>query len=152
CLVEQPHVLNCNRRLVSEGLQEFDLSVREEAYLSAGDRNGSDGDAIAQYRNANATPISADRRQLAEGVIGVRIDIRDLHDTLLKDRARGNALPTWRLRKCASVDLNYLGGEAVMGHEVEELAIKVVDKAELALAEPRRALGNHVEHRLHVIR
>jgi hypothetical protein len=35
-------------------------------------------------------------------------------------------------------------------HEVEELAVEPVDKAELALAEPRRALGNHVEHRLDV--
>ena len=35
-----------------------------------------------------------------------------------------------------------------MRHEVEELAVEPVDKAELALAEPRRALRNHVEYRL----
>jgi hypothetical protein len=38
----------------------------------------------------------------------------------------------------------------VVRHEVEELAVELVDKAELALAKPRRALGNHVEHRLDV--
>src|SRR5262249_31401838 len=107
-----------------------------------------DGKAVAQYRDANGTSISADCRQLAEGVIGVRIDIGDLHETLLKYRARRYTLPTWRLRKRPSVDLNYLGGEAVVRHEVEELAVETVDKAELALTKPRRALGNHVEHRL----
>jgi hypothetical protein len=35
-------------------------------------------------------------------------------------------------------------------HEVEELAVEPVDKAKLSLAEPRRALGDHVEHRLHI--
>ncbi len=37
-----------------------------------------------------------------------------------------------------------------MRHEVEELTVEPVDKAELGLAEPRRTLGNHVKHRLDV--
>jgi hypothetical protein len=37
-----------------------------------------------------------------------------------------------------------------MRHKVEELAVEPVHEAELGLAEPRRALGNHVEHRLDI--
>jgi hypothetical protein len=35
-------------------------------------------------------------------------------------------------------------------HEVEELAVEPVDKAELALTEPRRTFRNHVEYWLDV--
>ena len=63
-------------------------------------------------------------------------DIRDLHDTLLKYRARRYAFPTWRLGIRASVDLNRLRADAVMGHEVEELAVEPIDKTELSRAEP----------------
>ena len=37
-----------------------------------------------------------------------------------------------------------------MRHEVEELTVEPVDKAVLGLAEPRRAFGDHVEHRLNI--
>jgi hypothetical protein len=36
----------------------------------------------------------------------------------------------------ASVDLKRLRADAVMGHEVEELAVEPVDKTELSHAEP----------------
>ena len=35
-------------------------------------------------------------------------------------------------------------------HEVKELVFEPVDEAVLGLAEPRRTLGDHVEHRLDV--
>src|SRR5215469_18844373 len=37
-----------------------------------------------------------------------------------------------------------------MRHEVEKLAVEPIHEAELASAEPPRALGNHVEYRLDV--
>jgi len=50
----------------------------------------------------------------------------------------------------ASVDLEDLGDEAMVRHEVKELAFEPVDEAVLSFAEPRRTLGDHVEHRLNV--
>src|SRR5262249_43236746 len=85
-----------------------------------------------------------------EGVVGVRGDIRNLHDTLLEYRASRNASPTWRRRIRASVDLKHLGGEAAVRHEVEEVAVEPVDKAKLSLAEPRRARVSAVDHRLRI--
>ena len=108
-----------------------------------------DGNAVAQYRDAHDTAVAPDHA-CAKHVIGVRVDIRNLHETSLEYRARRRAPPAWRCGIRASVHLEHLGGEAVVRHEVEELAVEPVDKAELALAEPRRALGNHVEHRLDV--
>src|SRR5262249_50842685 len=65
---------------------------------------------------------------------------------------RRRAPPAWRCGIRASIHLEHLGGEAVVRHEVEELAVEPVDKTELALTELRRALRNHVEHRLGVHR
>src|SRR5262245_17737092 len=149
---EQPHVLNRNCRLVGKRLQELDLSVREWPRLSAGDRNRPDGKTVAQYWDGYDTTIVADYRHRAEYVVGIRVDIRNLHETSFEYRASRRAPPAWRRGIRASVHLEHLGGEAVVRHEVEELAVEPVDKAELALTEPRRALGNHVEHRLGVHR
>src|SRR5262245_32076810 len=149
-LVEQPHVLNRDHRLVGEGLQELDLSVGEQPGLSAGDRNAPNGTAVSQYRDAYGTAIAADRCHRAKGVVGVRVNIRDLRDTSLKYRASRHAAPTWRRGKCTSVDLEHIGGEAVVRHKVEEMTVKPVDKTVLGVAEPRRALGDHVEYRLDV--
>ena len=152
CLIEQPHIFNRNRRLFGEGLQELDLSVREQPRLCAGDRNRPDGKTIAQYRDSCSAAISTGYRHRAEGVVGVRVDVRDLHDTSLEYRASRRVHPTWRCGKRASVDFKHLRGKAVVRHEVEELAVEPVDKTELGLAKPRRALGNHVEHGLDVSR
>src|SRR5262249_19931582 len=149
-LVEQPHVLNRDHRLVGEGLQELDLSVGEQPGLSAGDRNAPNGTAVSQYRDAYGTAIAADRCHRAKGVVGVRVNIRDLRDTSLKYRASRHADPTWRRGKCTSVDLEHIGGEAVVRHKVEEMTVKPVDKTVLGVAEPRRALGDHVKYRLDV--
>src|SRR5262249_52055392 len=65
-------------------------------------------------------------------------------------RASRRALSAWRCGIRASVHLEHLRGKAVVRHKVEELAVEPVHKAELAIAEPPSALGNHVEHRLDV--
>src|SRR5262249_57384496 len=132
-LVEQPHVFDRDGRLVREGLQEFDLSVRDRPRPSARDRNRPDGKAIAQYRDAHDTAVAADHGLCAKYVIGIRVDIRNLHETSFEYRARRRAPPAWRCGIRASVHLEHLGGEAVVRHEVEELAVEPVDKAELAL-------------------
>src|SRR5207253_3739161 len=103
--------------------------------------------AGAQPRHGRATAIAPDRPHRAQGVVPVGVDIRDLHDTSLEHRASRNAPSTGRGRIGASVDLEDLGGEAMVSHEVKELAFEPVDEAVLGLTEPRRTLGDHVEHR-----
>src|SRR5262245_20832785 len=149
-VVKQPHLLDRDHRLVGEGLQALDLSVREQPGLSAGDRNRAYGNAVAQYRDTYDTAKAADSRHSTEREVRVCVDIRDLNDASLEHRASRGGSPTWRRRKRASVHLEQVGGEAVVRHEVEELAVEPVDKAELGLAEPPRALGDHVEDRLDV--
>src|SRR5262245_49542136 len=149
-LVEQPHVLDRDHRLVGEGLQKLDLSVREQPGLSAGDRNRAYGNAVAQYRDTYDTAKAADSRHSTEREVRVCVDIRDLNDASLEHRASRGGSPTWRRRIRASVHLEHVGGEAMVRHEVKKMPVEPVDKAELGLAEPSRAFGDHVEDRLDV--
>src|SRR5262249_26365315 len=93
-----------------------------------------------QYRDAHDTAVAADHRLCAEYVVRVSVDIRNLHEASFEYRASRRAPPAWRCGIRASVHLKHFGGEAVVRHEVEELAVEAIDKAELALAKPRRAL------------
>src|SRR6516165_7798832 len=51
-LVEQPHILDRNCRLVGEGLDQLDLLVGERPHLGARQCETPDGDPVAQHRNA----------------------------------------------------------------------------------------------------
>ena len=50
-LVEQPHVLDRDHRLVGEGLQQRDLLVGERAGVGRGRRDAADRPALAQQRH-----------------------------------------------------------------------------------------------------
>ena len=147
---EQPRVFDCDHGLVGKGLQKVDLPVREQAHLGARDRNAPDGNVVAQYRDGHGTAITGDRRHLGEAVFGIRAHIRNLHNPSLEDCARRHAAPVWRRGICAAVELQHLRGKAAVRDEVQKLAIKAIDKAELGLAQSRCAFGDHVEHRLGV--
>src|SRR6516164_8455495 len=148
--LEQSHVFDSNRRLVGESLQELDLWGRKQPCLSTSDRNRPDSKIVANYWDSYDAAIFADHRHRTECVVGLRIGIRNLYETSFEYRACRRAPSTWRCGIRAAVHLEHLGSKAVVRHEVEELAVEPVHKAELAIAEPPSALGNHVEHRLDV--
>ena len=50
-LVEQPHVLDRDHRLVGEGLDDFDLAIREGDRLVARDSENADGLPVANQRD-----------------------------------------------------------------------------------------------------
>ena len=51
-LVEQAHVLDGDHRLVGEGLEEGDLSLREELRLGAEDRERANRDSFSHQGDA----------------------------------------------------------------------------------------------------
>src|SRR5262249_20095074 len=137
-LVEQPHVLDRDHRLVGEGLQERDLSIGEQPRLNARDRNRPNGDAVAHYWDPYDTAVTPDHCHRAKRIVVVGVDIRDLHHASLEYRMSRRAPPTWRRRIRTSVELEHVCGEAMVRHEVEKVPVEPVDKAELGLAEPPR--------------
>ena len=51
-LVEQSRVLDCDHRLISKGLEQGDLSLREELRLSAAECDRANRDTFSHQRNA----------------------------------------------------------------------------------------------------
>ena len=62
-LVEQPHVLDRDHRLVSESLQQPDVIRRERAWLAAGDADHPDRGAFAHQRRKQHAAIAAQARE-----------------------------------------------------------------------------------------
>ena len=67
-LVEQPHVLDRDHRLVGEGRDQLDLLVGERPHLGARQRQHADRDALAQHRNAEHGAETAQPLCLGTGV------------------------------------------------------------------------------------
>ena len=64
-LVEQPHVLDRDHRLVGERGDEFDLLVGEGPDGRAGQRQHADRHSLAQQRHAQRSPVFSDPLCLA---------------------------------------------------------------------------------------
>jgi hypothetical protein len=146
--IEQPRVLDGDRRLVGEGLQEIDLFFREQPCLSAGDCDRPDRNALAQDGHAYCTAIPGDGSHITKPVLQIRFDIGDLRDAPLKYRASRHAFATGQRGIVAPVHFADISADAVMRDEMEQLAVESVDKAELRVTEPGRAFGDHIENGL----
>src|SRR6516164_11187161 len=77
-LVEQPHVLDCDYRLVSESGCQLDLLVAERSYLRARQRQRANRNALAQQRNTERCPVVANLLNIKSGVSRIGEHISDL--------------------------------------------------------------------------
>ncbi len=66
-LLEQPHVLDGDHRLVGEGPEEGDMALRELTRLGSRHRDGADRVAITQHRHHELTAHTLDSPRLAHG-------------------------------------------------------------------------------------
>ena len=70
-LLEQPHVLDRDHRLVGEGLDQLDLLVGERPHLRARQREDADRLALAQQRHAEDGAEAAEPLRLAKRVFRI---------------------------------------------------------------------------------
>ena len=78
--VEQPHVLDRDRRLVGEGRDQLDLLVGERPHLGARQGQNADRHALAQHRNAEHGAEAAQSLCLGKGVVRVGQHVGDMND------------------------------------------------------------------------
>src|SRR5262249_40445408 len=143
-LREQPHILDRNGGLVSEGLEESDLLVAEWPDLKAANCDSADRTALPQQRNTDegSSPFPPrDRGSLREFVhFGLKVD--DVDESSLEHGA-----PVGGSRnegKRAGLE------RAVMRDGPQDIAIKAIDYGVEGLAESSCALSDRTEHWLHV--
>ena len=84
---EQADVLDGDRRLVGEGRRQFDLLVGERPHLGARHDDDADRLAFAQHRHAEDGAKIAQPLRLVEGVVGICLDVGNVNDDPLEQRA-----------------------------------------------------------------
>src|SRR5260370_25326639 len=87
-LVEQPHVLDGDDRLIGEGRYQLDLLVCEWPYLGARQGQNADRDALAQHRNTKNSTISVESSRL-EGVFWINLYVVNMNRSPFEQRASG---------------------------------------------------------------
>src|SRR5262249_9442926 len=86
-LLEEADVLDGDDRLVGEGLQERDLSVREPSGLWTPHRYATDCLALAQHRQGKDGPKASGLRLRRDLVALLHATVRDVNDVTRQDGA-----------------------------------------------------------------
>src|SRR5215470_2160954 len=82
--VEQPHVLDCNRRLVGKRRDEFDLLIGEWPHLGTSQSENTDWCALAQHRNTENSKIMASSLNLGPGIFRISSYVGNMNDFAFK--------------------------------------------------------------------
>src|SRR6516162_8551094 len=146
-LVEQPHVLDRDHRLVGEGPKQGDLSFGEELRLGAAQPDRADHDTFAHQRDGkDRVEAQAPCEFAAFGkFVRLGLDVSNVHRPLIENRSARRIAADQRKR----FDLS---DRPMMGDEKEPVAIQTPDGSVVCLAQPRRALADGVKHALNVDR
>jgi hypothetical protein len=86
-LVEQPHVLDRDHRLVGEGSEQLDLLVGKGLHRATSQGDDADRAAFPQQRDTEHGPQSAEFLRLAQDVFGIGRNVRHLHGSARDDRS-----------------------------------------------------------------
>ena len=143
-LVEQADVLDRDRRLIGERLNQADLLVAEGIDLHP--RHADDADDVVSphdwYAEDRVHVVLAVRRPV---VLGVFEEIRDVDGPLL-DRRTPHERRAPDARRVRVLVCHELWQTAARRHEAEHIAVAAEDVRPVAVAEPIRVLHRDVEH------
>src|SRR5262249_12985478 len=120
-LLEQPHVLDRDDRLVGEGLQERKVAVGEPAWLQSRDSNHTDRYVIAHHRHVNETPEASRPTYvtlvLSDGRVCLDVAHRRRRSLAHRSRRHRHAVE----KNGMEVPHNCIGGGAcrVVGHQLQ---------------------------------
>src|SRR5262249_33226714 len=153
-LVEQPHVLDRNHRLVGKSGHQLDLFVGERPHFTHGEDDDPKELALPEHRNSQQGPIDVWRIIRMRGISSIRVlgissHIFDMNRPTLESGARSGGVPSGSKRS-AREELSALRGHIESSDQIKELTIEAEDECLIRLAEPRRRLDERIEHSLQV--
>src|SRR4030095_5567453 len=103
-LVEQAHVLDGNDRLVGEGLEQSNLTVREETRFGATNHNRTDCEAVLSHqRHAENRAVSQAARDFAplRKLVRLGLDVGNVDGASVQNRSPGGPASNQRLHRCS---------------------------------------------------
>ncbi len=151
-LLEQPHVLDGDQRLIGERAKQLDLSLAELAWLTPTDGDRADGASFVKHGHGQRRAKTTRHRCLRDTVLLVDQDIRDMGDRAVTNRPRRCRCTASTHGVRAPNGIDSLRARAIHRDEVNPFAIEACDGARLSAAQPDGALGDDVEHWLDIRR
>src|SRR5262249_8341782 len=103
-LREQPHVLNGDRGLVGERLEEGNLTLREETRFGATNHNRTDCEVVLSHEgHAENRAVSHAPRDFTplRKLVDLGLDIGDVDGASVQNRSPGGPASNQRLHRCS---------------------------------------------------
>jgi hypothetical protein len=150
-LVEQPHVLDRDHRLIGEGLQEFDLSLVERTRLGASDHQSALDPVVAQQRHADDGTIARERvHGNREFAVGERV--ANVFRLAGEQDSRRQGRPARDRRVLGHISPDR--GVPALGHRPISEDVPIANADRPARAADQRHCGSHqrIEHSLQIER
>ena len=138
-LVEQPHVLDRNHRLVGEGGDQLDLLVGERPHRLALQDDDSDRRSFAQQGNAQHCANAAHFRLFDHLVAWIGEHVGNLDRFTLRDNAADDRAATRRQR--VGLDVGPEVGRVPVSRDLPiGVPLLAIDRGHVRLAKPRGGL------------
>src|SRR5262249_44804397 len=151
-LSEEPHVLDGDHGLGSEGLQQGYLTVGEEFGLSAAESDHSNRAPFVHQRHAEyGLPARSPRPLAALGkLVVLGLEVSKVDRLPVEHCSAYSASSNQQERRFSNGTRG--GNRAMMGDEQETVAISAEDGGIERLAQARCAFRDRIEHRLQIRR
>ncbi len=150
-LVEQPHVLDCDHRLVGKGRQQGHLPIRERPF-GFGHRDRADGAAMLQHGHDQQRPVAGGDGQFARrgGHVRGTLHVLQVNDPAFRNGARRHVVGIHRHREQPLRHGQCVAHPVVVRDQVNESVLHQQARAVHAVAKAHGALHDGIEDRLRV--
>src|SRR5262249_15473583 len=146
-LIEQPHVLDRDHRLVGEGCYQLDLLFGKGLYSLAPESDHADRHILPQERHAQRSSSLSEAGRFRYGVFWVGGYVLDVDDPAFEGNAAGDSPTAWRNRHILEECL-VLGRESKVGRQPIDLPFATQNQGHFGVAEMRGGLDERVENGL----
>src|SRR5262249_39468450 len=148
-LIEQPHVLDRDHRLVGEGCYQLDLLFGKGLYSLAPESDHADRHILPQERHAQRSSSLSEAGRFRYGVFWVGGYVLDVDDPAFEGNAAGDSPTAWRNRHILEECL-VLGRESKVGRQPIDLPFAAENQGHFGVAEMRGRFDQRIEHRLQI--
>jgi hypothetical protein len=153
-LVEQPHVLDRDYRLVCEGGDKLDLFVGERLDLRLPQRNRAQRGALAQHGHHKRGPILTEllrlpQRSFRRVIFGIGQHVGDVHCATFNDGPACGCSPV-RQDRVFRPQFFETGDVVESGGRASARPVEAENQPVGRAAQPRRRLDQRVEHGLQI--
>ena len=148
-LVEQPHVLDRDHRLIGEGGDQLDLLVRERPYGASYERDDADRISFTQQGNSKDGPKTKRLLHVQIRVFRVRQHVGHMNGLCCRHRSSDDASSPAFVWDGLDI-LNDVRRVAVDRDQIVSIALLTRDGGHIRFAKVGRQFGQRIEHRLQI--